>query len=140
MKILYIAEKLDELLSVIVCHATETQQVEYKKVVDEVIKRLKNELQVAELKDRVYRDSLQLADLTNALAKTNDKLSRRNTLITDLRGQINKANSKGYRIVHYGEDYIAICKAKDAFKGKVHEITGNAIPVFKEILPVDIKY
>lgn len=47
-----------------------------------------------------------------------------------------------YRIVHYGEDYIVIAKAKDAIKAKkVYEITQpDAIKVFKEILEEDIQY
>jgi len=48
--------------------------------------------------------------------------------------------NKGYRIVHYGEDYIAVSKVKNVFKGKVYEITGEAMKILMDILPVDIKY
>lgn len=68
--------------------------------------------------------------------ETLDKIHRRNMQIADLK----KQGVKGYRIVHYGDDYIAVSNAKDVFKGKVHEITGEARQILEAILPVDIKY
>ena len=142
---------------------------EFKRKIAELKDKVKQAEAQAYATEEYYKDKLQgtsinILDLKDKLNTTNgairiyqrekvsmaDKLSQAESVARLQRNQLHRRNMqikdlklhnlKGYRIVHYGEDYIAVSKAQDVFKGKVYEITGEGKQLLEAILPVDVKY